>query len=201
MPEGENVVRMNTKAIYTVHEKGKKFHFFSDYAGGFSYPFAVANFLHSLKYLINDPMSPKKDLCVSPLLDQMTGDYRFPEEAEGKELFSAVAEAQVLCAAAKNEVSFGIEIDMEQDTVTFHFREDCEELQDYNDIAFPRNGEPGEYGGTRFYYAADNLKIRDMMDGVDRPISAANEEAYGKMILKAVQRQNREQCESFIPQM
>ena len=39
---------MNTKAIYTVHENGKEHYFFSEHAGGFSYPFAVADFLHSL---------------------------------------------------------------------------------------------------------------------------------------------------------
>ena len=30
---------MNTKAIYTVHENGKEHYFFSEHAGGFSYPF------------------------------------------------------------------------------------------------------------------------------------------------------------------
>lgn len=29
---------MNTKAIYTVHENGKEHYFFSEHAGGFSYP-------------------------------------------------------------------------------------------------------------------------------------------------------------------
>lgn len=52
---------MNTKAIYTVHENGKEHYFFSEHAGGFSYPFAVADFLHSLKGVLNDPMSPQKD--------------------------------------------------------------------------------------------------------------------------------------------
>ena len=44
---------MNTKAIYTVHENGKEHYFFSEHAGGFSYPFAVADFLHSLKGVLN----------------------------------------------------------------------------------------------------------------------------------------------------
>ena len=51
---------MNTKAIYTVHENGKEHYFFSEHAGGFSYPFAVADFLHSLKGVLNDQMSPQK---------------------------------------------------------------------------------------------------------------------------------------------
>lgn len=32
-------------------------------------------------------MSPQKNLCVSPLLDQLEGNYRFPEEAKGKKYF------------------------------------------------------------------------------------------------------------------
>lgn len=69
---------MNTKAIYTVHENGKEHYFFSEHAGGFSYPFAVADFLHSLKGVLNDPMSPQKGLCVAPMLEQMKGNYLFP---------------------------------------------------------------------------------------------------------------------------
>ena len=60
---------MNTKAIYTVHENGKEHYFFSEHAGGFSYPFAVADFLHSLKGVLNDPMSPQKGLCAAPMLE------------------------------------------------------------------------------------------------------------------------------------
>ena len=52
---------MNTKAIYTVHENGKEHYFFLEHAGGFSYPFAVADFLHSLKGVLNDPCHHKKD--------------------------------------------------------------------------------------------------------------------------------------------
>ena len=75
---------MNTKAIYTVHENGKEHYFFSEHAGGFSYPFAVADFLHSLKGVLNDQMSPQKGLCAAPMLKQMKGNYLFPEEIEEK---------------------------------------------------------------------------------------------------------------------
>lgn len=51
---------MSTKAIYTVHERGKDFHFFSKYAGGFSYPFAAANFLSRLKYVLDGQCRRRK---------------------------------------------------------------------------------------------------------------------------------------------
>lgn len=94
---------MNTKAIYTVHENGKEHYFFSEHAGGFSYPFAVADFLHSLKGVLNDPMSPQKGLCAAPMLEQTKGNYLFPEEIEGKELFTAVKKEQMFQLAVKEQ--------------------------------------------------------------------------------------------------
>ena len=41
-----------------------------------------------------------------------------------------------------------------------------------------------------FDYAADNLRVKNMMDGIEMPISAENEEAYRSMILKAEQKSN-----------
>ena len=87
------------------------------------------------------------------MLEQMKGNYLFPEEIEGKELFTAVKKEQMFQLAVKEQASFGIEMDMEQDTVSFHFREGEEELQEFCDIGFPRHGETEEYSGETFYYA------------------------------------------------
>lgn len=57
-------------------------------------PFAVADFLHSLKGVLNDPMSPQKGLCAAPMLKQMKGNYLFPEEIEGEESFTAVEKSR-----------------------------------------------------------------------------------------------------------
>lgn len=70
---------MNTKAIYTVHENGKEHYFFFGTCRRVQLPFAVADFLHSLKGVLNDPMSPQKGLCAAPMLEQMKGNYLFPE--------------------------------------------------------------------------------------------------------------------------
>lgn len=180
---------MSAKAIYTIHEKGKNFYFFSECAGGFSYPFAAADFLYSLKYVLDGAMSPQKNLCVSPLLEQMKGDCRFSEEAEGKYVFRAIEVRKALALASEQKVPFMVEIDMEQDTVSFCFDEECKELQDYCDITLQRTGESGEFGGTRFRAAAENLMHSDTVEGGNRAVSDINEEAYGKMILKAVRMQ------------
>jgi hypothetical protein len=146
-------------------------------------------------------MSPQKGLCAAPMLEQMKGNYLFPEEIEGKELFTAVKKEQMFQLAVKEQASFGIEMDMEQDTVSFHFREGEEELQEFCDIGFPRHGETEEYSGETFYYAADNVRVKNMMDGIEMSVSAENEEAYGSMILKAVQKQTEEQSTGMSQQM
>ena len=120
------------------------------------------------------------------MLEQMKGNYLFPEEIEGEELFTAVKKEQMFQLAVKEQASFGIEMDMEQDTVSFHFREGEEELQEFCDIGFPRHGETEEYSGETFYYAADNVRVKNMMDGIEMSVSAENEEAYRSMILEAV---------------
>ena len=55
--------------------------------------------------------------------------------------------------------------------------------------------------GETFYYAADNLRVKNMMDGIEMSISAENEEAYRSMILKAVQKQTEEQSTGMSQQM
>ena len=88
-------------------------------------------------------------------------------------MFTAVKKEQMFQLAVKEQASFGIEIDMEQDTVSFHFREGEEELQEFCDIGFPRHGETEEYSG----------------------------ETYRSMILKAVQKQTEEQSTGMSQQM
>lgn len=128
-------------------------------------------------------------------------DNRILSKNFTKELFTAGKKEQMFQLAVKEQASFGIEIDMEQDTVSFHFREGEEELQEFCDIGFPRHGERGEYSGETFYYAADNLRVKNMMDGIEMSISAENEEAYRSMILKAVQKQTEEQSTGMSQQM
>ena len=57
------------------------------------------------------------------------------------------------------------------------------------------------YSGETFYYAADNLRVKNMMDGIAMSISAENQEAYSSMILKAAQKQTEEECTGMSQQM
>ena len=87
---------MNTKSnLYRSRKREGTLFLFQNMREGSVTLFAVADFLHSLKGVLNDPMSPQKGLCAAPMLEQMKGNYLFPEEIEGKELFTAVKRADV----------------------------------------------------------------------------------------------------------
>lgn len=187
---------MKTNAIYTIHEKGEEFYFYSEYAGGFGYPFAVADFLHSLNFELSRAPSIQDNLCVAPLLEQMEGDYRFPPELEKERLFTSVEKEKLLYEAAKQEVPMAIEIDMEADTVAFHFREGEEELQDLCDVTFPRyQSSEQKYGGYYCSQVLNNLMISDMFDERDRRVWEQREEAYRHVIQKASQEIMEEQSQ------
>ena len=152
---------MKTNAIYTIHEKGTDFYFYTEHAGGFGYPFAAADFLHSLKYAIKSSMVSQKNICVSPLLEQMEGDYHFPDELENKRIFTKAEKEHLLKLATRQKIPMAIEIDMDADTVSFHFREDEEELQDLCDVTFSRYiSREQKYDGSYCRQVLDNLMVR-----------------------------------------
>lgn len=79
-----------------------------------------------------------------------------------------------------------IEIDMDADTVSFHFREDEEELQDLCDVTFSRYiSREQKYDGSYCRQVLDNLMVSDMFDERDRHIWEQQEEAYRHVIQKA----------------
>lgn len=162
---------MKTNAIYTIHEKGTDFYFYTEHAGGFGYPFAAADFLHSLKYAIKSSMVSQKNICVSPLLEQMEGDYHFPDELENKRIFTKAEKEHLLKLATRQKIPMAIEIDMDADTVSFHFREDEEELQDLCDVTFSRYiSREQKYDGSYCRQVLDNLMVSDMFDERDRQL-------------------------------
>lgn len=177
---------MKTNAIYTIHEKGTDFYFYTEHAGGFGYPFAAADFLHSLKYAIKSSRVSQKNICVSPLLEQMEGDYHFPDELENKRIFTKAEKEHLLKLATRQKIPMAIEIDMDADTVSFHFREDEEELQDLCDVTFSRYiSREQKYDGSYCRQVLDNLMVSDMFDERDRHIWEQQEEAYRHVIQKA----------------
>lgn len=120
-------------------------------------------------------------------------DVRHDDECQGiacevkpKVIFTKVEKEQLLKLAASQKIPMAIEIDVDADTVSFHFREDEEELQDLCDVTFSRYiSREQKYDGHYCRQALDNLMVSDMFDEHDRPIWEQQEEAYRHVIQKA----------------
>ena len=88
---------------------------------------------------------------------------------ENKRIFTKAEKEHLLKLATRQKIPMAIEIDMDADTVSFHFREDEEELQDLCDVTFSRYiSREQKYDGSYCRQVLDNLMVSDMFDERDR---------------------------------
>lgn len=184
---------MNTKSIYTIHENEKEFCFSSDYAGGFSYPFLVADFLRMIRYGLSQSFA-QKGLCAAPMLSQMTGDYHFPDELEGRELFQVISTEKAYTMLLNDDISFEIDIDLDNKVINYHFHINDSDLCD---ATVPIYGEFSEHGGKEFSNMLNSYMMSDMLHENNTPLWELAEQAAKMMIEKAVDEQQAIGC----PQM
>ena len=121
---------------------------YSKYAGGFSYPFEEADYLSGLKDALRRPRTGKQDIYAAPLLAQMKGTYFFPDALKDKILFTEITKE--LAEDMEREAPFAIAVDLEQDTVAFHFNDKYEELNDLTDVVLLRTDSTDSYNGAAF---------------------------------------------------
>lgn len=78
---------MNTKAIYTIRENMEDSHFYTEFAGGCSFPFAVAENLNTANEAICS-LCGFQQVSTAKLMRLITGDdNRLPLDAHGERLF------------------------------------------------------------------------------------------------------------------
>lgn len=182
---------MNTKSLYIINENGKTFCFSSDYAGGFSYPFQVADFLEKIQYGLRQSFV-QKGLCVAPMLAQMVGDYHFPDELKGKELFQAITIDKAEAMRQSSVVLFDIDIDMDRGVIGYHFNLEEENLCD---VEVPVYGEISAHGGKAFRNAMDCHMVTDMFRDNNTPLWKLAEQAAKEVIEKAASEQQTLSCQ------
>lgn len=176
---------MSTTAIYTVCQHGQEAHFYSYCAGGYSYPFHVADWLSQLDADINQHRLEGSKLSVAPLLPQMTGDYNFPEAAKGLRLFRPVSEAAAADflgrTAGEEIIPFHITLDLDKETVGFVFNRNCPELN-LPDLELPMQGKCFEVNGTMLQESAacEEIKLRSIHDSPF--VSELHEKVYEQHI-------------------
>ncbi|MDE7044865.1 MAG: hypothetical protein K2O97_07590 [Acetatifactor sp.] len=178
---------MNTNAIYTIHEDGKIFYFYSKYAGGFSYPFEVAGYLNSLKYTLQKTKIRDQNIYVSPLLLQMRGTCCFPDALKDTLLFETITEKVSPAENTLENIPFLITLDINRYTVTFHFNDHLDEYKNLPDITFPCFEPSDKYSGGRFM--EESLSILAESENIS--FGEDNEKVFQKLVRKAIAEQER----------
>lgn len=123
----------------------------TEYAGGFSYPFKVMNFLREMDRRINFDRSEENRIRVIQLLMEMGGDENFPEESRGKYLFLRGY------VRPQEEYSFAVEMDLDAWTVTLHLEHLLGTIEN-TVIAIPMDGTEGEFCGTEMEKAVKDCQ-------------------------------------------
>lgn len=170
---------MNTNAVYTVCEDGKEFYFHSKYAGGFSYPFEAANYLKGLKNALQRTRIGEQDVLITPLLDQMKANFNFPEELKGEELFESISKDALTEVKWLADTPYFITIDVNKDTVGFHFNERFEELNELGDIEIPVYKPTSKCSGG---FIRESSLARQMIEETGESFATANERIFREMI-------------------
>ncbi len=178
---------MDTRAVYSIHEDGKEFYFYSKYAGGFSYPFEAAEYLNGLKNALRKPRTGKQDICAAPLLAQMKGTYFFSEALKDELLFQETTKE--IAEDLEKEVPFSIIVDVDQYTVAFHFNERLGELADLADITIPCYEPTDKYSGG--YFRNESL-VRQMGES-SAAFDETNEMIFRELIRQAITEQGQVQ--------
>lgn len=177
---------MDTRAVYTVHEDGEDFYFYSKYAGGFSYPFEAADYLRGLKDAFRRPRTGKQDICAAPLLAQMKGTYFFPGTLKDKMLFTEITKE--IAENLEKKVPFAVVVDLEQDTVALHFNGKFEELSDLKDVVLTRADPTDSYNGAAFR----NESLSRQMGKTSLSFQQTNERIFRELIQEAAGREQTE---------
>lgn len=160
---------MNTKAIYTIRENLKDSFFYTEFAGGYSFPFAVAKNLFAAKETIQH-LCGFRQVSMTNLMGLIIGDdKRLPFDAHGERLFIPLTETEAKSYLEWFEyaadIPFHITLDVNMRMAGFKFNSHCE--NHLPDLCFPMYGEI-DYCGTAFWKYAGNYKIAQILEG--RPV-------------------------------
>lgn len=118
-------------AIYTIIENGKERYFYSNIAGGYSYPFLAYGYAVSMARTLNENGSMGK-VGVSEMIPLLKANENFPENVRGERLFYPLSEeiffARESEMAQSDFTPFSITLDFDERTIGFVFNRNCPEL-------------------------------------------------------------------------
>lgn len=171
----------NTKAIYTIREHNRDYHFFTYHAGGYSFPFVTARTIINMHFVLNDSVYLRclaTPLSAAALLPQLTGNSNYPDDAKGQSLFREISETEAAGYLDRtihgDEIPFHITIDVDRRTVLFALNPLCRKTP-LPEIGIPIYSDTLEPSGSAFENTAC-LALHAKED--DRPAWRIREDIY-----------------------
>lgn len=160
---------MNTKAIYTIRENLEDSHFYTEFAGGCSFPFAVAENLNTANEAVRH-LCGFQQVRTAELMRLITGDdNRLPLDAHGERLFIPLSEADAKDYLERfereAEIPYHITLDMDIHMAGFEFNPQCQ--NSLPDLCFPMYGK-ADYSGTALWSRSDDYRLTQICKG--RPV-------------------------------
>lgn len=122
---------MNSSAVYTVIDNGRKSYFLSSIAGGYSYPFYIFNYAERMARTVNENY-PMGEVSVSEIFPLMKANHNFPENVHGERLFKAVpdhiAVQKIDEMKSSDNTAFCLTLNYDERKIGFVFNKNCPEI-------------------------------------------------------------------------
>ena len=132
----------NTKAVYEVIQNGEPSYFYTEYAGGFSYPYAAEQSILAAQEEL-------RDTAAKEIMTELRGNRDYPQESWGKRLFQELGEQEQkeyeACYAQSGSIPFKITLDLDSQEIGFIFNQNCEEVNTLPNARLPLYGSVNEY--------------------------------------------------------
>ena len=162
---------MNTFAIYTIIENGRKTYYSGKFAGGYRCPFYIYRCAEKMIKALNDKALPG-NISISEMIPLLKANCNFPADVQGKQLLHPIiadVKERLEAEMDKYDITpFNITLDFDKKKIGFVFNKNCPgltlpDMEIEVDSAEAAANIPQEnYASNYRYNDADNLDQRYM---------------------------------------
>lgn len=118
-------------ALYTIIENGLERYFFTNIAGGYSYPFLAYGYATDMARVLNES-DPMGRIGLSEMIPLLKANENFPKDVRGERLFFPLSEEVFFARESEmvqsDFIPFSVTLDFDEKEIGFVFNRNCPEL-------------------------------------------------------------------------
>ena len=190
---------MNTDAIYTIIENGRKTYYSGKFAGGYRCPFYIYKCAEKMIKALNDNAFPG-NISISEMIPLLKANCNFPSDVQGEQLLHPIiadVKERLEAEMDKYDITpFNITLDFDKKKIGFIFNKNCPgltlpDMEIEVDSAEAAANIPQEnYASNYRYNDADNLDQR-YMEALQR-IAEQREQPHDPVVKVRISAENAE---------